>query len=267
MIDKDWLFVLGAQDPEMREIERVLKRADRRFAHAAKTGTRCSARNAYEADSVALVGADQRVRPVVLAPVQPAVMVECGLPGHPPVLRVDHHHPGDPGYERAAHAYLEGSSLGQVLGLLEMEASETQRLLAAGDHCLTAAYQGLCPGVDPNELLFLRAAWRAKISGRSLGDVVEGILQAAKLVRRHLHGDRLESVFLDPTEVPADLPEGAAYAGCAVRYRALDLRGELKEMLKGADPARIEAFMREHQAAGRKVYGNPHRGYAGAYLG
>jgi hypothetical protein len=38
--------------------------------------------------------------------------------------------------------YLEGSSLGQVLRLVEREPSETQRLLAAADHCLTAAYQG-----------------------------------------------------------------------------------------------------------------------------
>jgi 6-phosphogluconate dehydrogenase len=38
-----------------------------------------------------------------------------------------------------------------------------------------------CPGVDPNELLFLRASWRAKTSDRSCGDVVEGILHAAKM--------------------------------------------------------------------------------------
>ena len=74
------------------------------------------------------------------------------------------------------------------------------------------------------------------------------------------------SVFLDPTEVPLDLPEGAAYAGKPVRYRTLLPDGELKEMLKGAAAVDIERFMASHAEAGRAVYGNPFRGYAGAYL-
>ena len=43
--------------------------------------------------------------------------------------------------------------------------------------------------------------------------------------------------------------------------------GVLKEMFKGGSPAAVEAFMAEHREAGRSVYGNPHRGYAGAYWG
>jgi hypothetical protein len=38
-------------------------------------------------------------------------------------------------------------------------------------------------------------------------------------------------------------------------------------MLKGASPAHVERFMAAHRAHGREVYGNPYRGYAGAYLG
>lgn len=266
MIDKYCTFVLGAQDPEMREIERLLTLAGRRFLHAARDGIRCSAASAYAANGVVLAGRDNVARPALLPPKAPAVMVECDLPGHPPVGRVDHHNPGDPGYEKSPADYLAGSSLGQVLQLLEMEPSETQRLLAAADHCLTAAYRGECPGVDPGELLFLRASWQAKVSGRSLGDVIEGILAAAAKVERHYDSEFGESVFLDPTEVPRDLPEGAAYAGKPVRYRALLPAGEIKEMLKGAAPAGIERFMQGHAEAGRSVYGNPFRGYAGAYF-
>lgn len=214
MIDKDVLFVLGAQDPEMREIERTLLADRRRVLHAAAGGERTSPRMAYAADGAVLVRAGGRVREAVLPPHTPIATVECAVRGHHPVWRVDHHHPGDPGYEKGPGDYLQGSSLGQVLEGLEREPSATQRLLAAADHCLTAAYQGMCPGVDPQELLFLRAAWRAKLSGRTLGDVVEGILQE----------------------------------------------------LKGATPARIERFMAEHRAVGHAVYGNPYRGYAGAYL-
>ena len=266
MIDRRVTFVLGAQDPEMREIERIVVDAGHDVAHAAHAGRRCSPRTAYAADGVVRVGPDLVPRPAVLAPRTPAVYVECDLPGRPPPLaRVDHHHPGDPGYEMPPERYLEGSSLGQVLRLLERDPTPTQRLLAASDHCLTAAYQGRCPGVDPDDLLFLRASWQAKVGGRTLSDVIEGITGAAALVRRHHDGELGEALFLDPTGLPSDLPEGAALAGLPVRYRMLLPEGVLKEMLKGGTPDAIEAFMAAHESAGRTAYGNPNRGYAGAY--
>jgi hypothetical protein len=119
--------------------------------------------------------------------------------------------------------------------------------------------------VDPNDLLFLRASWQAKITGRSLSDVVEGILDAASRVRRRRDSEMGESRFLDPTATPRDVAEGAAYAGLPVRYRALLPEGILKEMFKGGTPEAVEAFMAEHRDAGRPVYGNPWRGYAGTY--
>jgi hypothetical protein len=265
MIDKAWTFVLGAQDPEMREIERVVAGAGHPFVHAARGRRRVSPKTAYEADAVVRVGADAVPRPAVLPPKAPAVFVECAVRGHEPVRRVDHHHPGDPGYAMAPEDYLGGSSIGQVLELLDREPTATQRLLAASDHCLTAAYQGACPGVDPHDLLFLRASWRARMSGRTLSDVIAGITDAAARVRQHLDSEFGEARFLDPTEIPLDLAEGAAYAGVPVRYRELLPEGILKEMFKGGTPQAVEAFMEEHRGAGRPVYGNPHRGYAGAY--
>lgn len=74
------------------------------------------------------------------------------------------------------------------------------------------------------------------------------------------------SVPIFPSELPPDLAEGAAYAGRAVRYREWYPGGALKEMLKGASPPHIERFMAMHRGEGREVYGNPYRGYAGAYL-
>ena len=49
MIDRETVFLLGAQDPEMREIERVLSAAGMRCLHAARNGVRCAAGNAYAA--------------------------------------------------------------------------------------------------------------------------------------------------------------------------------------------------------------------------
>ena len=265
MVDKEATFVLGAPDPEMREIVRVLKKSGRVFVQAAKDRVAVIPRNAYDANGVLETPPAGR-REALLLPQSPAVFVECTVLGHDPVLRVDHHHPGDPGYAKPPERYLEGASIGQTLRLLEQEPTATQKIIAAADHCLTAAYQGRCPGIDPGELLFLRASWRARATGRSLMDVVDGIFHAAKLVRRCYDSEYGESVFLDPTAVPPDLQEGAAYAGRPVRYREWFDRSQLKEMLKGAAPAHIERFMAEHRDLGREVYGNPYRGYAGAYI-
>ena len=266
MLEKDVPFVLGALDPEMREIAKVLRGAERGYYHAAVGGIRVGTRNAYSADSVVRLSRGGRPTVAVLPPREPAAFVECTVRGNEPVVRIDHHNPGDPGYACPPERYMEGASIGQTLRLLEMEPTPTQRLLAAGDHCLTAAYQGQCPGVDPKELLFLRASWRGRVTGRGLTDVVDGILHSAKLVRERFDSEYGESLFLDPTELPPDLAEGAAYTGRAVRYRELFPEGTLKEMLKGASPEHIERFMATHRDEGREVYGNPYRGYAGAYL-
>jgi hypothetical protein len=72
MVDKDWTFVLGAQDPEMREIERTLDDAGIAFVHAARGRRRCSAQNAYDADGVVRVGRDAVPRPALLVPQEPS---------------------------------------------------------------------------------------------------------------------------------------------------------------------------------------------------
>ncbi|WP_425953107.1 hypothetical protein [Ralstonia pseudosolanacearum] len=259
-------FVLGAQDPEMREIEVALDSVAIPFAHASVDHRRCNAANAYKANSLVLLGRDGVNRPAVPPAGHEIVLVECALKGVGGGITIDHHNPGDSGFDASPDRYMDGSSLGQVLRFLHLEPNETQRLLAAADHCLTAAYQGLCPGVDPGELFFLRASWQAKLGNRSLVEVMSGIERAAKLVNQRYNRHTAEATFLDPTRVPRDLAEGGAYAGKAIRYRSLGEDFQMKEMLKGATPESIESFMAGHAAVGRRVYGNPHRGYAGAYL-
>lgn len=259
------LFILGAIDPEMREIARTLDRHGYAAAWAATGKQRCTSSTAYDADCAVRMEGGGRHSQLIL-PRQPVVFVECAIKRINPVLRIDHHHPGDPGFDCGPADYLHGSSLGQLLSLLKLEPDATQRLLAAADHCLTAAYQGECPGVDPDELLFLRASWQAKMTYRPFGKVISSILEAATLVKERYDSRKGAALFLDPTLILPDLPEGAARAGRPVRYRSLDVGGVLKEMLKGAAPEAIASFMEEHRVLGRRVYGNPYRGYAGAYL-
>src|SRR5215216_1970603 len=123
-MDKHLTFVLGAQDPEMREIEKSVARAGASFVHAARDGVRVWPRNAYEANGVVLAGPGG-VRAALLPPQAPAVFVECNVVGVEPVLRVDHHNPGDAGYDKSPERYMEGSSLGQVLRVVEIEPDDT----------------------------------------------------------------------------------------------------------------------------------------------
>lgn len=260
------LFLLGAQDPEMREIDRLVRHYGHDTAFAAVGADRCHAGNAYGGTAVLQQVRPGHFRPKLLLPETPVVFVECSVARLTPVFHVDHHNPGDPGFAMGPDRYLEGASLGQVMHWLGHDASETQRLLCAADHCLSAAYQGACPGVDPGELLYLRASWQGLMRQKTTGDMITGILAAALRVKARYRPQEGCSRFDDPTGIPAELPEGAAYAGLAVRYRAYSPAGDLKEMLKGGTPAQISAFMAEHETAGRRTYGNPYRGYAGAYL-
>lgn len=262
----DIFFALGAQDREMREIEKVLTKFGLEYAYAATSGLRSDSSQAYQSQGVCSISADGRFRSAVPPPNKAIAFVECTIPLRTPDARLDHHNPGDPGYEAPPERYLEGSSLGQVLALLGEKATADQRLMAAADHCLTAAYQGLCPGVDPGELLFSRSAWQALMTRRTLSETMGSIMSAGAQVRRRYDERIGASVFPDPTRSPKDLPEGSAYAGIPVIYRSLMPGGTLKEMIKGAEPAHIEAFMIEHQKQGRRTYGNPFRGYAGAYF-
>lgn len=259
------LFILGAVDPEMREIERVLSRHGHPVAWAAAGGQKCTSATAYDADSAMRIERGKHQAQLIL-PGQPVAFVECAVRQITPALRIDHHNPGDAGFDCGPRDYLRGSSLGQLLSLLHLEPDPTQRLLAAADHCLTAAYQGACPGVDPDELLFMRASWQAKMTYRSFGLVMSSILEAARLVRERYDPHVGAALFLDPTLTVPDLPEGAARAGMPVRYRSMEPNGLVKEMLKGASPDAITSFMNENHMLGRRVYGNPYRGYAGTYL-
>lgn len=61
------------------------------------------------------------------------------------------------GYCQPPARYWEASLLGQFFALgLSGEPTQDERLLAAADYCLTAAYAGKCPGIDPEDLAGFR---------------------------------------------------------------------------------------------------------------
>lgn len=112
------LWILGAADPEMEAIERLLQENGQEVGYALDAaGQRVRPGNAYQAYSWGGIGIDALH----------VVLVECGfvdaraahLREHADTVKViDHHRPGDPGYGLPPEDFLHGSSIGQVCHFL-----------------------------------------------------------------------------------------------------------------------------------------------------
>lgn len=248
-------FVLGAADHEMAEIYAVLEKEKVPYGKALYQGRPVNSRTAYLADGVSfknqLVAADN------------AYWVETVLQGTP-LRRFDHHNEGDAGFSVSPSEYLKGSSLGQVLTFLNKTPTATQKMIAAADHCLGAAYQGLCPEVDPDELLYLRGVMFANYRQCSVGDIMTAISDAITWAKENFKEGRVLS--MEPALRPNMLAEACAYLGYPLEYCDITWEGKVKHMLKGGSPEQIHQFMSVQEEKGHTVYGNPYRGYAGAYL-
>jgi hypothetical protein len=309
-------FVLGAPDPEMQEIERIARSVGAAVGYATHHGERVRPETAYQADEVK--GFDLAAACHCGGEI---VAVECGpsegctdwgwictglVPGAESevdcaafVRRVDHHRPGDPGYGRPPSEYLSGSSLGQVLALLGLEPTPEQRFIAAADHCLSAAYRGECPGVDPDELMRCRAASRAAFQKRELSAVLADIERARAAIRDAEWialattdkfgccrgcGNKVMATDDDPSwdycVCPRardmreygqlrELPEASARENECIVAEGLPLRdGRRKIVCQSGSPDQIRAFMEIWGPAQglRDIYGDPARGFAGGYL-
>jgi hypothetical protein len=136
------LFVLGADDPEMKRIVLFLEENGEEYIFATRDGKRTHPGNAYEANN-----------DYDLSEFSEIVFVECWVDGIEPNKIIDHHRPGDPGCGKLPELYWEASSLGQLHAFLEVDPAPGDKILAAMDHCFNAAIQGLCPGVSAEEVL------------------------------------------------------------------------------------------------------------------
>lgn len=182
---------------------------------------------------------------------------------------------------------------------------EEYLLIAAADHCLTAAYRGECPGVDPDALMRWRAASRAAFQRRAVEAVLADVERArealmdAPVVRLspepwepacgvhgrtgacwqsggpdpsvrtdacYAMGDPLLAVDMRGQYIP-ELPEAAARDGVCFIASLTERDGRIKVVCQSGTPTQIEAFMRVWAPAQglTGIYGDPARGYAGGY--
>lgn len=248
--------LLGATDPEMHEIERIALEHGVTVAHATIGGRRVNGGTAYKAD-----GATRPLEGRIIA-------VECGGPvltGHD-VVKIDHHNPGDPGFGRGPKEFAQASSLGQFLEMLGLEPTANQLHICAADHCLGAAYKGQCPGIDPTALRAWRCESRARFFKRTVAEqtaLIEATLAELMQLPTVTVGD---AQFRDArAQIIEEMPEASAIAGIPVIYAMPSPQGVKVGVLNGT-PAEIRAFLANVEVLGlRDPYGDPERGYAGAY--
>lgn len=254
------VFALGSHDPEMRQIRRMLSKAGYCYVLANRFGRRCISGNAYKADSLSKsVMQDQQI-----------VWVECRSSVYCPErdLIVDHHNPGDPGYSSPPSEYWEGSSIGQVAMLIGGR-HEDFKLVAASDHCLSAAMRGECKGIDPSELMSWRISARAamaEIQPWLLRCRIERALERVQLLPRlSFGGETIVDASFDPTP---ELRDAAALAGLPIMTTRTNSVGQVKVGLYGASPDVVTSWLVAMNASPfvEHTYGNPYREYAGAVL-
>ncbi|HEX3640087.1 MAG TPA: hypothetical protein VHV10_02230 [Ktedonobacteraceae bacterium] len=260
------LFLLGANDPEMRRIEEILRENGHEVRYAEKDGKRCHPGNAYQCD-----------------PVESAILVECASAGVKNA-QIDHHRPGDTGYGLPANEFWEASSLGQLWRFLQLEGiavspSQDDLILAAMDHSPAGAIRGECPGVSAQEVL-----------ERKIQEIAQGTKYDAWEVRNKVGYYLVRLMDAPPIQIGQSvisdlrseyLGEGysinllsaqvAALAdGYTVLLRHRDAAGKPEKWsISGhATPELIEAFKSEWAPAQGLIgiYGVPNRGYAGGYL-
>lgn len=273
-LPKNTVFVLGSGDIEMETIEALVNQRGFVSSRAMKYEEYVNPRNAYEADPEEVYGC-----PVVLVECEPVNHAELNV-----IARCDHHRPGDAGFDCGPDDFMNGSSLGQVMKLLSGGEFEFKNLqwylngevvdrrlvaIAAGDHCLGHAYAHRCDGISPEEILEIRVEEKALFRAANADDIMEEIKASIRIIRE------LPAVtvggwkFADARRMNiSELPEASAFTGTAVMYSRLDPReNRVKVGVLNGEKESLEAWMKwaEDNPELEGVYGNPTRGYAGAY--
>lgn len=175
--------------------------------------------------------------------------------------------------------------------------------VAAADHCLSAAYRGECPGVDPDALMQWRAESRAEFQKRPVKEVLADVEAARKKLREALYNSDTDryvhcsicngqcdhpwgdarprngcpacvngfSMIADLRgESIPELPEAAARENIPFLAQVKDRDGREKISLMCAKPEMVERFLAGEFFSGEEqlvdMYGDPARGFAGGYI-
>lgn len=258
---KNFFVVLGAPDPEMKEIQRICLEEKIKFAYATIDGRVVKPFQAYSANGL-LKHATGTPRAIPAGSV--VVTVECEVENVNPNFKIDHHREGDAGFGKAPENYLEGSSLGQFLKLLNKEPTPRQKVIAAADHCLTSAYQGLCPGVSVEDLAMFRESSRSEAKGISVDCLKSQIVAAIAALKESptisIAGKKVAFMENPPPEVA----EASARISYPYVYIRTEQDGRIKSGVRSAPADVVAEFIENCDLS--NIYGDPMRGFAGGYF-
>ncbi len=269
---KKRVFLLGADDPEMRAMEMILEDyCASMFQYATISGKRVTPGNSYEADSIdGLQDGDE----LILVESQPSF-----IPYGVKKVVIDHHRPGDPGYDLGPEQFLEASSLGQLLKLLNIRPTLQEMIIAAMDHCFSAAIRGECPGVHRKDVINVKVRFIAekfKVAEHKILQKIDDFVFQFVKVKEVLIGDQLVKDLRDVKlgegysqdllcmQVAAAMDSKAiliCYQDEASAPMKVQLTGHLRKKT-------TEDFINKWGYAQGlvRIYGVPNRGYAGGYL-
>lgn len=257
-------FILGASDPEMQFIKEVLQLTGYPYALATYNDKPVKSSCAYKANGI--------LGKVTGYP----VFVECDVHSISPTHVIDHHRKGDPGYDKTPDKFWQASSLGQTISFLvrsfDVNMEEVfgarltdYRFAAAADHCLTAAYQGLCPDINPEDLAFWRAGMRSQNQGVPLDQLLIKIKDAKRAMdeARTINIDGVDVALIDKF-IP-ELREASAQMNKAFQSDTIS-KGLRRRNIMSATPHVVRAWLKQAEKDGLKnIYGDPQRGFAGGF--
>lgn len=265
------VYLLGADDPEMCTIEKILKKIRVSVAYASIDNTRVHPGNAYWANSVQGIGSEDTL-----------VCIECRptfIPKGVKVITIDHHRPGDPGYNLGPDKFWEASSIGQLHKLLNIKPTDGVKIIAAMDHCFSAALRDECPEVFGLEVLLVGVAEVATRTKTGHGRVIQQIHHISGLLGKApeiMIGEQtvkdLRSRYLGEGYsldlIAAQIASAMRGHAALLRHRSLGGGPEKCSVTGHTRPETIEAFMSEWAPSQGlvRIYGVPQRGYAGGYV-
>jgi len=273
---KKSIVIFGAPDIEEQRARKIATTHGLILATATSSGAIVNPMTAYRADGY-IAESDSEIESCIIFECSPSAAVGLKV-----IACCDHHNPGDVGFGLSAEKYFEASSLGQLVKFLGVEPTQEDRVIAAADHCLAAAYAGQCPGVTAEEVLAMRLPEIMKRENVSSEvEAMAGIEAAVKQLKTPAKTVKLGGVELadvrDLGPIPFLVEAGVM---TATPYLAKgDKRFPDKVNLSGNEEIVSEFLGQAVMVDGRptypngwaskngllQAYGDPKRGFAGAY--
>lgn len=133
------MFILGADDPEMSEIEKFLKNEARNIIYACVNNYRVAHHTAYGQKFDSIFDLQNSYEKFIFVECSDIREKEMKIE----ISHVDHHNPGDPGYGFPKEKFWEASSIGQIWNMFYPDLTPNLDLMytAAADQNLRHAYQ------------------------------------------------------------------------------------------------------------------------------